>query len=56
VELCVPAASVGAPYDMNAFMGIINLKPPILASGGSLNPNVIEGLIFFLKFRCIKEK
>lgn len=43
------AASVGAPYVMNAFMGIINLKPPILASGGSLNPNVIEGLIFLLK-------
>jgi hypothetical protein len=28
---------------MNAHMGIINLKPPIMASGGSLNPNVIEG-------------
>jgi hypothetical protein len=41
---------------MNAFMGIINLKPPILASGESLNPNVIEGLIFLLKFPCIKGK
>jgi len=41
---------------MNAFMGIINLKPPILASGGSLNPNVLEGLNFFKKFRCNKGK
>jgi hypothetical protein len=48
------AANVGAPYVMNAFMGIINLKPPILASSGSLNPNVIEGLIFLLN--CIKGK
>jgi hypothetical protein len=39
---------------MNAFKGIINFKPPVLASGGSLNPKVIEGLISLLKFRCIK--
>jgi len=37
-------------------MGIIKLKPPILANGGSLNPNVIEGLIFLLKFQCINGK
>jgi len=41
---------------MNAFMDIINLKPPILAIGESLNPNVIEGLIFLIKFWCIKGK
>jgi hypothetical protein len=41
---------------MNAFMGIINLKPPVLASDGSFNPKVIEGLIFLLKFRRIKGK
>jgi len=37
-------------------MGIINLKPPILASGEGLNPNFTEGLIFLLKFRCVKGK
>jgi hypothetical protein len=41
---------------MNACKGIKNLKPPILACGGSLNPKVIEMLISLLKLRCIRGK